>query len=305
MNLAARLKPSQLQLLLKISETGKLQLAANAVGMSQPAASRILSDIESHVGAALFERHPKGMVPTPVGAAFVRHARVILGELRNLQAEVDDLNVGSAGDVRIGSVTGPAVGCLVPAIQSVKASAPGIRVTLEIGPSAQLVRGLEAERLDFVISRLPASYDSRDFHLTPARNEVVSLVVRRDHPLATHEKVRLSELTDYEWVIQERGNPIRQAVETAFHSAGVTAPENVTNSSSLLVVLAMLARSDAVAPQSKEVANLLIGPGIRSELSTIALDEIITVFPYYIIQNRSQELSPAAARVMNEILARL
>lgn len=305
MNLTARLKPNQLQLLLKISETGKLQLAANAVGMSQPAASRILSDIEAHVGAALFDRHPKGMLATPVGAAFVRHARVILGELRNLQTEVDDLNIGSAGEVRVGSVTGPAVGCLVPAIQAVKVSAPGIKVTVEIGPSAQLVRGLEAERLDFVISRLPATYDSREFILTPARNEVVSLVVRRDHPLAARENVLLSELTDFEWVIQERGNPIRQAVEASFHAAGVAAPANVTNSSSLLVVLAMLARSDAIAPQSKEVANLLIGPGIRSELSTIALDELITVFPYYIIQNRSQKLHPAAARVLNEIMSRI
>jgi DNA-binding transcriptional LysR family regulator len=305
MNLTARLKPNHLQLLLKISETGKLQLAASAAGMSQPAASRILSDIESHVGAALFERRPKGMVATPVGTAFVRHARVILGELRNLEVEVDDLNIGSAGEVRVGSVTGPAVGCLVPAIQAVKTSAPGLKVTLEIGPSAQLVRGLEAERLDFVIARLPATYDSRDFHLTPARNEVVSLVVRHDHPLAARENVRLSDLAEFEWVIQERGNPIRQAVETAFHSAGVSAPANITNSSSLLVVLAMLARSDAVAPQSKEVANLLIGAGIRSELATIALDELITVYPYYIIQNRSQELHPAAARVLNEILSRL
>ena len=305
MNLAARLKPIQLNLLLQIAHTGKLQSAANAVGMSQPVASRILSDLEAHVGAALFERHPKGMSPTPVGEAFVRHAQVILGELKNLQAEVDGLNLGSAGEVRVGSVTGPAVGCLVPAIQAVKASAPGLKVRIEIGPSAQLVQGLEAERLDFVISRLPANHDSRDFQLTPARNEVVSLVVRQEHPMAGRAKVRLSELTGYEWVIQERGNPIRQAVETAFHAAGVAAPANITDSSSLLVVLAMLARSDVIAPQSEELANLLIGPGIRAELATLALDQQVTVFPYYIIQHRSRELQPAAARVLNEVLSRL
>lgn len=305
MHLASRLKPNQLNLLVRVADTGKLQLAAQAVGMSQPAASRILSDIETHVGAALFERHPKGMIATPVGDAFVRHARVILGELRNLQAEVEGLNLGSAGEVRIGSVTGPAVSCLVPAIQAVKARSPGIRVTIEIGPSAQLIQGLEAERLDFVISRLPPHCNSRDFRLTPARNEVVSLLVRRDHPMSRARNVTLSDLTGYEWVIQESGNPIREAVETAFHTAGVETPENITNSSSLLVVLAMLAGSDVIAPQSMEVSNLLIGPGIRSELDLIVLDERITVSPYYIVQNRSQELTPAAERIRHEVLSRL
>ena len=95
MSLARRLKPSHLNLVVKIAETGKLQSAAAALAMSQPAASRLLSEIEAQAGTALFERHAKGMVPTPVGAAFVHHAQSILYGYDSLATEVADLKTGT------------------------------------------------------------------------------------------------------------------------------------------------------------------------------------------------------------------
>ncbi len=77
MTLAQRLKAPHLRLILKIAETGQLQIAASTLAMSQPAASRILAEIEAGTGSPLFVRHPKGMEPTPVGEAFVKHARAI------------------------------------------------------------------------------------------------------------------------------------------------------------------------------------------------------------------------------------
>ena len=114
-DLTRRLKPTHLRLILEIARLRKLQLAAQHVGMTQPAASRILSEIEAQVGAALFIRHRRWMEPTAIGAAFLRHARVVLNELASLETEVRNLNAGLAGSVRVGSVTGPAVGVLVPA----------------------------------------------------------------------------------------------------------------------------------------------------------------------------------------------
>ncbi len=119
-------KPSHLGLILKIAETGQLQTAAQALSMSQPAASRILADLEKSVGAPLFDRTPKGMNVTPLGEAYLRHARVILSELDSLSKDVQRLKNGQAGEVRIGSVTGPAVAVLLPAIQSMREKKPPI-----------------------------------------------------------------------------------------------------------------------------------------------------------------------------------
>ena len=305
MTLAQRLKAPHLRLILKIAETGQLQIAASTLAMSQPAASRILAEIEAGTGSPLFVRHPKGMEPTPVGEAFVKHARAILAEFQNLESEVEGISLGNAGEVRVGSVTGPAVGCLVPAILEIKEKAPGIELTVEVGPSAALVRGLGEGRFDFVIGRLPPDQDSRAYRVLPARLEVVSLVVRKSHPLAGRRQVPLADVFDYDCVIQERGTPIRQAVENAFHAAGLSMPPRITNTSSLLVMLAMVERSDAIATLSEEVAGLLTRDSIGARLVPLDLAQTITVSPYFIIQNRMQQLTRAASRVLEEILSRL
>lgn len=305
MTLARKLKPPYLRLVLKIAETGQLQIAAASQGISQPAASRILTEIETEAGTPLFFRHAKGMEPTPAGVAFVKHGRAIVTELDNLDAEMANMKSGLVGEVRVGSVTGPAVRCLVPAIRQIKESTPGIEPTIDVAPSVELVRGLEEGRFDFILARLPPEYDSRAFRLTPARGEVVSLLVSRSHPLAGRQSVSLGELAGYEWVIQERGSPIRSAVEQAFHAAGVPVPGNIINTSSLLIMLAILESSQAIATLSEEVAGLLTRDTLGFQMEALKLAESVTVPPYFIIQNRSQQLSRAAERVLEKVVKAL
>ena len=103
------LKPAQLRLIQQIAEHGQLQLAAETVGMTQPAASRMLAEAESLIGAQLFIRQPKGMEPTEIGRAVLRRANAILREMFSLAADVSALRSGAGGAVRVGAVTGPAV----------------------------------------------------------------------------------------------------------------------------------------------------------------------------------------------------
>ncbi len=302
LTLHQRLKPSQLRLIRAICDSGKLQLAADAVAMSQPAASRMLSEIESDIGAPLFERLPRGMTATEIGEAFVRHARVILAEIDTLATEVAQLRGGKAGAVRIGAVTGPAAGVLVPALMAVRAEVPDIQPTIEVAPSVTLIRGLEDGRFDFVLARIGAEASVRSFQAQPGRIEVISLVARRSHPLAGR-KVSLAETLDYEFVIQEPGSPIRAELENRFLAAGLPTPARVTNSSSLLVALSLVAGSDAIAPQTYEVAQLLTRA--NTELAIIETHERIAVSPFLVLQARNRQLSPIARKLLFEVLRRM
>ncbi|WP_010141840.1 LysR family transcriptional regulator [Oceanicola sp. S124] len=305
MDLTKRLKPVHFRLVDEIARRQKLHLAAEALAMSQPAASRMLADVETELGAPLFIRHARWMEPTPLGQTFLRHVRVILLELATLQAEVGNIAEGQAGEIRVGAVTGPAMGFLMPALLKVKAESPGIEATIEVGPSVQLVRGLREGRFDFVIARLLPDQDSHEFHVYPARSENVALMVRDSHPLAGRENLPLQAVAGFEWVMQERGSPIRQAVEAAYLQSGSPVPGNVSNSSSLLVVLSLLAHSDVIAPQSEEVAEILTGESLGARLVVLDLAERITVSPYFILANRGQQLPRATERVLEEVLRRL
>lgn len=297
------LKLSQLRLVAAIAEHGQLQLAASTLALSQPAASRILAEVEQTVGTRLFDRHPKGMELTEMGRLIARHAHEMIVGMRDLAREVADLREGRGGIVRTGSVTGPALGFLVPAIRQLKAAAPDVQVVVDVAPSVNLVRGLMAGDYDFVVARCPDGLRRSDVTVQLAGVETVRFLARRDHPLAGQAALPLSALGRHEWIIQDRAAPIRHVVEDALMRHGVRPPSNTITTSSLLLMMGFLRDSNAVAPMSAEVVALLDHPG--SMFCALDMAEDLIVPPYYVIEARSRTLSPVATRLKRLLLAEL
>lgn len=305
MTFARRLKTIHLRLVLQVALTGKLQMAAEEIALSQPAASRMLADVEKLVGAPLFTRHAKGMMPTPIGQAVVRHARQILQDFDKLDMEVTQIASGRAGSVRIGTVTGPAVGLVVPMVRAMREQAPEVEFTIEVAPSTTLMRGLDEGIFDFVVARPSQDYHRQSYRIHPATSEVVSILAYGDHPLAQKKAIRLKELRELDWIIQDQGTPIRAAVETAFLTNRAVMPSQITNTSSLLVALALLKQSTAVAPQTQEVVALLADSALNMNVVPLDLVEDILVSPFFVIARTDRELSPLAEQAILETTRRI
>lgn len=297
-----RLKPSQMQLIAAIADLDQLQLAAQKVAMSQPAASRMLADIEAAAGGALFHRHAKGMVPTELGLLVIRRVRAVLRELQSLGDDLAAHRSGSGGEVRIGSVTGPAAGVLVNAIRTFKQTSTAATVTVEVLPSRDLIHYLSKGELDFALARLLPEFDSQDFDLHPMRDEKVVLVTRAAHPLASRRAVSLAELTDHEWLMQARGSPIREATLGCFGEAALPEPRNIVNSPSLVFTIAYLRATDAIAALSEEVAQLLTQADMGHAFASLPIDQDMRVPPYFLLTLRNRPLSPAAQKLRKLVL---
>ncbi|WP_347268721.1 LysR family transcriptional regulator [Paracoccus sp. (in: a-proteobacteria)] len=297
------LKPAQLRLLQAIAEHRQLQLAADACAMTQPAASRMLAETERLMGAKLFLRHPRGMVPTEIGQAVLRRIRVILREMRGIAAEVSAMQDGLAGSAHVGAVTGPAVGFLVSAVREIKQLAPEADITVDVLPSRELLARLAAGEMDFVLGRILPEFESREFTVLPMRDERVALLVREHHPLNRAASVTLTELHDHEWIMQQRGAPIREATRAAFAALGLNEPRNVVNSPSLLFTIAYLAQGNAVAPLSQEVAQLLTQPPVSAGFAALPVRHDIRVAPYYLLNLRRRPLSPLARKLRERVIA--
>lgn len=296
-NLTNRLQLKDYRLIQAIAETGQLALAAERLSMTQPAASRILAGVERVVGVPLFARHPKGMTPTPIGEILARNANSLLRCLEQTIQETESAISGRAGTVRVGSVTGGAVGFVVPAIQKLKETAVGTDIHVDVAPSDVLIAGLLRGEYDFVLSRIPPGTDARQFAVRRGRVEVVRFLVRRDHPLVGRELLKPEHLVGFEWVIQAPHTPMRQAVEEAFLSAGIPLPNETVNTTSLLVMIAYLASTDAIAPAPREVAGLVASQDHQSRLVALELEEPIIINPYHLITLRNQVMSPLAIRL--------
>lgn len=295
------LKPAQLRLIDQIDRHGQLQVAADALAMTQPAASRMLAEVERQIGAALFHRTPKGMEPTEIGASFLRRARVILREMDSIATDMRDLREGYAGAVRVGAVTGPAVSHLVAAVRRVKQQAPEAQISIDVMPSRELLNQLTAGEMDFVLGRILPEYDSKAFNILPMHDEKVTMIARVGHPLGRASVVTLMEMVGYEWVLQQRGSPIREATLAAFAGVGLAEPKNIIDSPSMLLTIAYLAQSNAIAAVSDEVAQLLIRPPISARFTVLKTAHYLRVPPYYLLDLVRRPLSPLALCLREEL----
>ncbi|UJW75436.1 LysR family transcriptional regulator [Rhizobium sp. SL42] len=298
-----RLQPKHLSLIRSISELGQLSLAAQALALTQPAASRMLSEIERDVGSAIFTRTPKGMEPTAVGSALARRAQNVLEEMREAAREIDAIRRGLTGKVRVGAVTGGAVGYVVPAIQQLKAEAETADLYVDVASSGELIRDLLSGQYDFVLGRIPSGVDARQFNLEGGMMEEVELVVHQSHPLVNVDLLTVADMAHFPWVMQAPGAPLRQAVESVFVEQGAPIPSNIVNTTSLLVMIAMLAASNAIAPMSREVSDLLCRQTATAGLYSLKLETPIVVMPYHLITVAGKRLSPIAARLRDLLLA--
>ena len=97
----ARLKTRQLLLLVAMEEEGNIHGAAQVLNMTQPAASKLLKDLEDMLEVRLFERLPRGVRPTWYGETMIRHARMALASLSQAHEEIDRLLELLLGDPRL------------------------------------------------------------------------------------------------------------------------------------------------------------------------------------------------------------
>jgi DNA-binding transcriptional LysR family regulator len=291
-----RLKLRHLRLIVALDDHRKLNRAAAELGLTQPAASKMLGEVEKTVGAPLFERLPRGIEPTRYGEALIRRARQMMSELSQAGDEIDALRSETGGAAAVGAITTPAAALLTDAIRLARARLARLQVSVEVEPSAVLVGRLLEARLDFVLARIPDGIDAALLDYEEIGTESIALVVRRGHPLAGRRVVEPADLAEVDWVLPVRGSLIRRGVETLLRRAGLPAPQPVLSTNSLMLTQVAIAGGDAVAAVAAPVADVLRASG---GLRTLALAEPIPAEPYGLIRVKGRPLSPAARTLCN------
>jgi DNA-binding transcriptional LysR family regulator len=286
-----------------LDEHGRVSAAAQVMNISQPAASRMIAEMEAVLEVRLCERLPRGITLTPYGKALARRARSILLEMREADREIAELKAGKGGSVFLGAVTAPAIELAVPAIREIRRLYPRIEITVQVETSAVLARELIASRHDFIIARIPEDLNPRLFESRVIGIEKACLIARRGHPLLTGRTVQLDELAAYDWVFQSGGSPLRQAMESNFLNRNIPLPDRILNTSSLLLTMVMVAQSDAIAPVSVQVARFIKSPeGLGGAIEVVPIEFDIEVRPYSLITAKNRALSPAARMLYDFIL---
>jgi DNA-binding transcriptional LysR family regulator len=242
-------------LLIAVGEGGNIHKAAQMMNMSQPAASRLLNDIENIIGAALFDRLPRGVRANRYGEAMIRHARIALASLSEAASEIDLLKSGQTECVAVGSIEEPAIGFVPRAIAQVVSRDPLIRVQLQVKTCDQLLEALNDGKLDLVVGRLLGRGDQSNFEYECLVDEPVCAAVRPNHPLLQQHDLNLRDLADLPWIVPPVGNDLRHRFDLMFRDTGIACPGQIMEAESNVLITRLLEETDHLAVLPREVAE--------------------------------------------------
>jgi DNA-binding transcriptional LysR family regulator len=271
-----------------LGEAEGLGRSANRIGISQPAASRLLAEMEELLGIRLHERHGRGLRLTQAGEALARRAARIQIELTDAAREVAEAATGNAGTIRVGAVTGPALSMVMPAILGLQETRPDIHVEVTVATSDHLCDQLRDGSLDFVLARPGVS----DTMLEARRigDEPLSVAVRRGHPLLLRAGPDDTLLT--------------QTVMARLAELRLPAPKRRISTSSFLFTLAVLNQTDAIAPLALPVVESFSG-NPSMPFVALPIDLGLSVPAFSIVTRSDTKLTPAAQRLADAILGRV
>ncbi|WP_428312916.1 LysR family transcriptional regulator [Hydrocarboniphaga sp.] len=287
----ARVKTRQLLLLIAIDDEGNIHRAAETLNMSQPAASKLLKDLEDMVAVPLFDRLPRGMRPTWYGEAMIRHARMALASLREAGAELEALKAGRFGSVRVGTIAAPSMTLLPAALAAVTQQYPNLRVSLVVESSDVLQERLAQNKLDILVARLFERHDKTHLHYEALAEEQVCGIVRPQHPLLQTASLSLKELAAEAWIVPPPGSVMRHRFELMFQESGLEMPSRLIESTELVFITRMLERSDYIAVVPTDVARYYAGYGM---VAMLPVELSCTMDAFGLIRRTDWLLSPAA-----------
>lgn len=250
-----RLRLRQLHLLLSLAQTGNMSQSAQQLHTAQPALSKWLKELEDDLGMVLFERHARGLRPTPQGEALIAHARRIEAHLDSARDDMQALRDGGSGLVVVGT-SGASASDVVPmAVLRLLEGLPRAQIRLAESTMNVLMQQLAHGELDVVVGRSAPELHDTHIHAEMLYMEPIHLVARPQHPLLRLERaLEWSELMAYRWLVWPRGTPIRNALENALATVGQALPPGSVESNSVTLNLTLLGHSDMIGMASHRAA---------------------------------------------------
>mgnify|MGYP003585138926 FL=1 len=183
-----RLRMRQVALLLAMDELGTLSAAARHLGLTQPAATKMLNELELALGQRLFERAGRGLQRNAAAGRVTGFFRSIRGSVEALNQELEAVRQGGAGKLAIGSIMAASPGRLTRALLQLKNEYPLVSIEIAVDTSDRLLAQLGEGVLEVVVGRL-APLPGVDCTMRRIDDEALAVVAALDHPLARRRQL--------------------------------------------------------------------------------------------------------------------
>jgi len=291
----SRLKLRHLRLIDAIVEARSLSAAAARLNITQPAASKGLREIEDILGVPLFVRGARGLTLTRLGRSLLAHSQTIQSEIRHITEEIEAAEAGSSGSVTVGSMLVSLPLLLPAALRLLRERGVGVPVRVVEAARDVLLQDLRSGALDLMVGRL-TPVDSRErLAQEVLLHEPIVVVAGNRHPLTRRAAVGYADLAQARWILPPPDSVVHGPVLQLFAQHGLSHPDAVVETTSFLMVQALLMEHDVVAALPLSVARRGLDSGDLAMLPVRFPHEPLAVG---VITVSDRKLSPAAAQLM-------
>ena len=267
-----RLKLRQLRLLVAVGSNGNIQNAARELGVSQPAATKMIQDLELDFEVTLFTRTNRGVVPTVYGDSLIRHGKLIFAQVSNAAQELDDLNEGNSGRVVVGTLLAASTGLLPRAIDILLDERPNVAIKIIEGTNEVLMPSLLSGEIDLVVGRLPSHRHRDKIKQEKLFEDRVLAVVGNQHPLAGKRSVSFDQAKPFGWILPPMETSLRRQIDHFFVGQQQYQPPHAIESVSYLANRALL--------QSRDLIGLMPAEVMTQDLANKYLSELNWIVPF-------------------------
>lgn len=208
-----------LKIFIAIADERSLTKAAEREHLALAAVSKRVSDLESQLGINLLYRQPKGVELTPAGHALLHHARNVMDNIEQMNADLSEFSEGVKGHVRIHANTSAIIEFLPEDLSTFTRLHPQLKIDLEERVSSDVIRAVREGLTDIGIfaGHVPAE----DLQVFTYRHDQLVLVTPRDHPLASRDCVALCDTVGYDFIGLQQDASLHGLLQHSVRHLGV------------------------------------------------------------------------------------
>jgi len=241
-----RIRLRHLRCFVAVAQLQQVGAAAARLGLTQPAVSKTLTELEALSGTQLLVRRRSGTELTPAGLRLLHHAVRVLNGLDEAAHAMQEGGAPRREPVRVGVLPSLIPGLVADAVVDFRAAHPEVALSVHTDLNRGLIAALKADALDIVVGRMddPSAMEGLWFEMLDA--DPLALAVRRGHALAAARAPSLREIMACPLVVPAAGTVPRHNTESLLARHGMALPAGCLETADAYLGRMATAASDAV-----------------------------------------------------------
>ncbi len=289
----------QLGYFLRLAEKPSFTVAASSLGITQPALSIAVSQLEKALEVQLIERGVLPVTLTEFGETLHRYALRMTRDLQEARDEIAALNRGELGNLDIGmgpSAAGAEVGAV---ITSMIEDFPALEIRIQSGVLPGVAERLRSGEFSVYVGTVTDDFADPTLDVTPLSTLPLVVVAGAGHPLAGRKDIRPVELLDYPWIAIGDLDGNLPGWKQAFYDAGLEAPQPAIDIRNIALVRSLLMEGRFVTILPMSMARHDIEAGLFASVHPPSITWQLRLHAV----TRAGVTLPAAARIFLERLS--